>query len=740
MLIKNVEDLRNYYKFLENSCKVAFDIETTGLEPRKDKVIGFGVSNESEGFYIVHLAWDKEAQELKEVVPFDECVKAVKVLENKDWVGWNSSFEVRFVRHYFGVELSNSLHSEGMLSVHTVDENRMSYKLKEMGSELFGKEATEEQSKMKESIKANGGDPGKDYYMADPDLLGLYCVQDCLLTYKMDKIYLEKVIEEGLGDFYFKDEVMPLYKNVTINMEDRGIKLDLGLIERSRQEITLDIIKLEDHIQKQIEPYLGPFNQWYLNKELPPKRTGEFAQILCEFAGLELPKTKTGKYSLSSKSLEELPDSKYKKFLCGELESLPEETVREVQGLWWAKEHRGYMFNISSKDHLKRLFFEILDEEPVSKTAKGNPQADHLFLMEAAKKYDWVKDLIDYNKLNKIRSTYMDRFLEKQVDGIFYPSFFQHRTISGRYGSDLQQLPRPKEEGELSPLVLRYNNLVRKFFVARDGYKFIDSDYESLEPHVFAHVSGDEALKDIFRNGHDFYSTIAIGTEGLEGVSADKKADNYLGKVNKPLRQKAKAYSLGVPYGLGDYALGKQLDIPKEKADMLINNYLKAFPELKKWMDDSFDRLVKHGLIKSEAGRVRHFPSAPKIWYAHKDYILNGLDLWKEFHHIPKKYAQMKYLAKQFKNMSNNAKNFQIQSLAASITNRACIAINRELARKGIDGAVVAQIHDQIVIEVPEKDAETCRKMVQFLMENVYKLSLKLKAPAEISSDFYEGH
>jgi DNA polymerase-1 len=91
-------------------------------------------------------------------------------------------------------------------------------------------------------------------------------------------------------------------------------------------------------------------------------------------------------------------------------------------------------------------------------------------------------------------------------------------------------------------------------------------------------------------------------------------------------------------------------------------------------------------------------------------------------------------------NYLNNGKNFQIQSLAASITNRACIAIARELKRKGVDGHVCAQIHDQIIVRVPKSEAKQWQKTVQFLMENVYKLSLPLKAPAEISGDFYEGH
>ena len=92
------------------------------------------------------------------------------------------------------------------------------------------------------------------------------------------------------------------------------------------------------------------------------------------------------------------------------------------------------------------------------------------------------------------------------------------------------------------------------------------------------------------------------------------------------------------------------------------------------------------------------------------------------------------------KNMLDNGKNFQIQSLSASIVNRAAIAINRELKRQGIDGYVCANIHDQLIVRVPEKFAKKCQRMVQFIMENVYKISIPLKAPAMVAKDFYEGH
>ena len=711
----------------------AYDVETDGLDVRNGVIIGFGISNGLKGFYFCHKYW-KDGK-LHEALTKEECHTILTLLSHKKLIMWNGSFDCRFTYHYFGVNLIPSLYIEGMLAKHTIDELRP-FGLKDVGVKIYGDQERREQLDLYDSIKANGG-AKKEYYKADLDIMGNYCIKDCHLTFRLAFYYVTKMNKQ-LENFFFKDEVMPLYKEVTIPMEMEGIPLDIKNLKRQQVDIIADIAKLEEQIQKLISPLLSEvFEPWYLWKNFPPRRTGPFAQALCLYADLSLPQTGSGAFSLSKKALESLPDSIYKGFLQdNDTPYLSNDIVREIQ----LTMVEGNMFNLSSKHHLKKLFFETLGEEPMSKTDKGNPQVDDKFLDTMADKYEWANLLRDYNKLNKIKGTYIDRFLDEQQDGIFYPSFFQHRTISGRYGSDIQQLPRPKEKGQVSDLVMKYNNEIRKFFIAGENYVFIDSDYESLEPHVFAHVSGDKGLKDIFRSGFDFYSTIAIAAEKLDGTSAFKKDNNYLGRTDKLTRQRAKAYALGIPYGLESYGLSKQLDIPQSDAKILISNYLEAYPMLHKWMKDTDDMVKTLGRVRSEAGRIRHMPKAPSIWRGHHDYILDSLKLWKEYNDDPKRYNQMKHLAKEMRNFLNNGKNFQIQSLAASITNRACIAIARELKRKGVKGHVCAQIHDQIVVRVPKDVAETWRKSVQFIMENTYKISIPLKAPAEISKDFYEGH
>jgi DNA polymerase I-like protein with 3'-5' exonuclease and polymerase domains len=756
--IKTRNDFIKAKNHIKNSEYLAFDTETTGLNVRKDKVIGYSFTGEiGKGFYMPLYYYDPLKEELLRH-PINNSVdhqELLFALSQKDLLMWNASFDVRMVKNNFKLDLTIPLLADIMLMKHTVEEEG-NFRLKDVAiqyQEEIGldmeKAANEEQIELKASIEKNGGSTTKsnyELYKGDLDVIGKYACADVDLTLRLGEYFADRLAKEDLEELFYDKEVMPLYKEVTIKMEEKGIRLDLHLINETRENLIKDMDKLESEVIEALMKTEAA-NDWlddYLYEKYPVSTKGGFGQYVCSYFDLDIKRTKSGKFSLTEKVLKEaeekLPICKKQKalsFLLG-LSELDENDIYEIQyQMHIAKE--GKVINISSKKQLGEIVFNYMNIEPISKTDKGAPQFNDTMIQKLEEMgYEWARKLGNYNKLLKIKGAYIDRFLDAQEDGIFYPSFFQHRTISGRYGSDMQQLPRPKEEGQLDPIVLKYTNIVRKFFISGEGRSFIDDDYESLEPHVFAHVSGDEGLRDIFRKGHDFYSTIAIATEGLEGVSADKKADNYLGKVNKPLRQKAKAYSLGVPYGMKGFALGKTLGVSTEEADELIANYLNGFPELKKWMKESEEKAKLLGYVESEVGRKRHLPEVKKLYTIYKDNLLD----YKYRPRLNKKLGKDKVLNmyRDYKNGLNNAKNFQIQSLSASIVNMAAIEINRELARRGIDGWVALQIHDQLVINVPEDREKECQQLVQDIMENNYKLSLDLKAPAEIGKNLYEAH
>ena len=402
----------------------------------------------------------------------------------------------------------------------------------------------------------------------------------------------------------------------------------------------------------------------------------------------------------------------------------------------------GELINIGSKQQLATLVFDVMGICPLSETAKGSPQfnEDTVENLAAEHGVDWAKDLRVYNKLNKIKSSYYDRFLEQQENGIFYPSFKQHGTTSGRFGSDIQQLSRPIEEGSDDARVVKYTNTLRELVIPKPGYVFIDDDYESLEPRVFADDAGDQSLIEIFENGEDFYSKVAIQTEGLIGVSAHKKDSNFLKNTHPEVRQNAKAYSLGIRYGMKAPKLAGALNITKEEAQDKIDNYFKAFPNLKKAMDGYLYSAKNSGVIKSKYGRVRHLPRAKAIYDKYGDDILEYSKLRTLSKKFFKSYDDLQILRKEYNNLLNNALNFPIQAAATSIVNRAMLDMSLKFKEQNLDAWVSIQLHDQIVVSCHESIVDKVKEIVQDSMENTNKLAMKLIAKPEVAMNLREGH
>ena len=760
--VDSIDKLKELIEHIKSCEIIAFDTETNSLNPRKGKIIGFSVSGEvGKGYYMPTMIFkDNELQDavIEGKLAHDLAKKTISLLVGKKLVMHNASFDVRFVKCFYDVDLLSSLHVDTMLLVHTVKEEGAGF----MGGSAFGLKdiakmiqreigldvemaANEEQIKMKESIKNNGGQITRDNYeiwKADLELLSEYASADTDLTLRVYNHFMKTLKDEGLEKFFFEDEVMPLYKEVTIPMEQVGIKLDMELIKSSRAKIIEKLQEYADLVTKELlkNPDVRAWVVYKAQDAYPPNNKGTFAQELVKEMKFDLEQSaKTGKYTVTKSALMRLPECSAKHFLLhGDAAVLDRDVSMKISMKLWREDNDGGYFNIQSKDQLGEIAFGVLGIKPLSTTKTGKPQFDDDTVQSIAGKYEWAKNLRIYNRLLKIKSTYMDRFLDAQEDGRYYFYYKQHGTVSGRYGSDAQQLPRPKEEGDDEPIVIEYNNLIRAFFIHDEGNIFVDCDYESLEPHTFAHVSGDEGLKDIFRNNWDFYSTIAIKTEKLNQYSPDKKAPNFLRKLEPKLRNKAKAYALGIPYGMGAYALGMTLGIPTKEAKKLVDGYLNGFPELKNWMERSKKQAKEKGYVSTQVGRIRHLPKVKAIY----DKIGDDLLDWNIKKEMERQYGvdQIKNLSRDYINGLNNSCNVQIQGLAASIVNRAALAINRKFKELGIRGWVCAQIHDQLVIEVEQAKSEEAARIVQDLMENTTKLSIDLKAPPALAHNLRDGH
>ena len=762
--VQDEETLKLLHKHIIDSEVIAVDTETTGLNPRKDKIVGWSVSGEEGvGFYLPTLVWNFEKDDLEMQTIMGESTEVIsknlfKLLKDKKLVFHNASFDVQFIKNYFGIDLLPAVWVDTGLLVHTVYEegafgfgNPFGLKSiaimnqKELGLDVE-KAANEEQVELKESIKKNGGETTKilfEIYKADLDILSKYASADTDLTLRICNLYLKKLKEEKLWDFFFEEEVMPIYREVTVPMESYGVDLDMELLNKIYKSIVKDLEENKEIVMKSLLQ-TSEAKKWVMNTafdNFPPNNKGSWAQKLAQRYSLSLPiSEKTGKYSLTQKNIEELEDSPAKEYLLtGNIEVLEELEVARISMSLWKEKNDGEYINIQSKKHLGEIVFKYMGIKAKSRTRKGQEQFDMTMLEELAKTYTWAENLRIYNKLLKIKSTYVDRFRDRNEDGRYYFYFKQNGTVSGRYGSDAQQLPKPLEEGEDAPIIMKYVNIVRAFLIAGKGRKVIDSDYESLEPHCFASVTGDKKLQEIFDNGWDFYSYVAIQTEKLEGISADKKADNYLKKLDPVKRNKAKAYSLGVAYGMEAYALKMTLGVDQKTAEELIKGYLDGFPGLKAWRENSRLQVKDHGFIKNYVGRIRHIPKVKRIYEKFGDRIMD----WRFRSQLSEQYGKDQVLKvyRDYRNGLNNCLNFQLQSLAASVVNRAALKINRKAKELGIDAIVQAQVHDQLIINIKEEEAERFAPYVQDIMENTTKLpGVTLKAPPEIADNWKEGH
>lgn len=761
--VNSKETLKELVDHINSSEFVAYDTETNSLNPRKGLIIGFSVSGEiGKGYYMPIREWKNEQLvELDiEGTNADKLAKyAISQLLKKKLVMHNASFDIRFTKNFYGVDLLPALHADTAMLVHTVKEegafgfgNPFGLKpiakmvQKEIGLDVES-EANEEQLELKASIKANGGAVSKDnfeIYKADMAILAKYAAADTDLTLRIYHHFLQILKDEGLDHFFFEEEVMPVYREVTIPMEEHGIRLDIDLIQETQNNIKRDLEEQATAVVKELLA-LPEVRGWILEQArtaYPPKHKGTFAQRLLEQNGIELPKSeRTGKFTINKAAVNALADGPIKDFLMtGDESYLTKEQVAKVSMSLWKEENDGQFFNIQSKDQLGKIAFEVLGEKPLSTTDKGKPQFDEDMIQSISDKYPWAKHLRLYNKLTKIKTAYVDRFLDSAEDGRFYPYFKQNGTVSGRYGSDLQQLPKPLEPGQDEDMIMGYTNVVRAFFICDDGTKLLDTDYASLEPRVFATVAGDQGLKDIFNNDLDFYSHIAIKTEKLEGVSAHTKAPNFLKKVDPVKRQTAKAYSLGVPYGMSGYALAMSLGVPKEEGERLVEGYLSGFPQLREWREESRKFIKANGYIKNRVGRIRHLPKAKEIHEAFGDKILED---WRFRKEIERQYGveAVTTLYRDYKNALNNVLNYQIQSYSASIVNRAALQINRRFRKENIKGQVIAQIHDQLICQVRDEDVERACPIVQDCMENTTKLDgVDLIAIPEVAKNFRDGH
>jgi len=701
-IINSVDKLQNIYNSIESAEYISVDTETDGLS-RRCQAVGVSIAWTEDDACYVPLKVYVQGRGL--VCPWKAENYKYVVSTIKHWITskklilHNSVFDARVFANEFNIDIIPNVHCDTMLLAHTVYSEEGPLGLKPLSTILLDSDAANPQDAVKDSVKKNGGSVTKDkyeMYKCDWEILASYASYDVLYTYGLyNKLYCE-IAKQGLTKLW-EDEVMALLP-VTYQLNNNGVRINIEYFNKLKLECQSKIEAIEDKIYNKIETKVKKYELQRIKDELTLSPRSAIGKKLVEVGLAEVVGNGRNKDLFLKEGV--LLDSYLVAF------------YKQVKGV-------RRVFNFDSGDDKAFLLYDILGLPCNKFTASGKRSVDAAALEELAIEYKDTNEVIqlvlERASERKMLSTYVESILEHQQDGFIYTGFNQAGTLSGRYSSskplNLQTLPREDKR-------------IKSGFIPNEGDVIIGADYESAEPKIFAFISGDQKLKDIFKDGLDFYSKVAIDTENLSGVSADPNAENFLKKVNPNKRQFAKAYALGLAYGMKAGKLAMQLGIEYLEAQDLVNAYLCAYPSLKLWMTQSEEDAKSLGYVTSIVGRKRRTPLVHELY--NKYHIDN----------FSKKYLTMFYdrnkgklpLLNEFKdplafylncnNELNNAKNFQIQSLAGSVTNAAMIKFVNSIKDKQVFAKLLLTVHDEIIVECKKEDATLVASILKDSMEN----------------------
>ncbi len=348
----------------------------------------------------------------------------------------------------------------------------------------------------------------------------------------------------------------------------------------------------------------------------------------------------------------------------------------------------GYPFNLNSTQQLSKALFETLGLEPPDrrkKTSSGHFSTSADILEEIRKQHPAVELILEYRELAKLKSTYVDA-LPQQVNprtGRVHTSFNQTGSVTGRLASsdpNLQNIPTRTETGRL----------VRNAFVASPGMGLLAVDYSQIELRIVAHMSGDESMLNAFRAGQDIHAATAAAVYGLG-----------LDQVNKDQRRHAKAINFGLIYGMSAFGLSRTTDLTLGESENFVKAYFAQFPGVKLYLDNVRHLAGRQGYVETLLGRKRYFPNL-------------------------KSGANPALRARE----EREAINAPVQGTAADILKIAMVQLPAALEKAGLKSRILLQVHDELVLEVPDEERDAAARTVQQVMEHAYPLSIPLLTEA----------
>lgn len=353
-------------------------------------------------------------------------------------------------------------------------------------------------------------------------------------------------------------------------------------------------------------------------------------------------------------------------------------------------EAAGHEFNIQSSKQLGVVLFEELGLPYKKKTKTGYSTSAEV-LESLAGYHPMIADVLEYRQLTKLKSTYVDGLLKVIApDGRIHSHFQQTVTATGRLSSvdpNLQNIPVRTELGRE----------LRRMFVAEQGRVLVDADYSQIELRVLAHVANDDAMIEAFRGGQDIHATTASKVYGVP-----------VEEVTPQMRSSCKAVNFGIVYGISDFSLAQDIGVTRKEAAAFIQSYLDTYPGVHHYMESIKQSARETGYVETLFGRRRALPELNS-----KNFNLRSFG-------------------------ERAAMNTPIQGTAADIIKIAMLRVRDRLKAEGFEARLILQVHDELILEAPEHEAERAAALLREEMEHAAELRVPLVAEAKLGHSWYE--
>lgn len=600
-IVRNYHELENLVNELSQQSMVAFDLETTSLEPHDAKIVGLSFSWEPNQAVYIAVQFPEAAGN---DFTFSDTETILTML-NPFWAngkiaktGQNLKYDLS-VLYAYGIQVEGVVF-DSMLAAYLVNPGGRGYNLDDLAQQVLNYQTVKIED-LNVKAETSGTFPMHTVPLAD---IAFYAAEDADIARQLSIDLKTKISNQKLEPVLEQIE-LPLM-HVLVKMEWDGAFVDTGILNELSRDFTIQLADLEQQIYTEA----------------------------------------------------------------------------------------GIKFNINSPKQLGEILFTKMGIPPVRKTKTGF-STDVNVLEFLSKKYTLPKYILDYRQIAKLKSTYTDALplLVHHETKRIHSSFNQTIAATGRLSStnpNFQNIPIRTDMGR---------EIRRAFRPQLPGWKLISADYSQVELRLMAHFSEDETLIEAFRNDEDVHRTTAAKVFGVASAA-----------VTPEQRRRAKVVNFGIMYGAGPFRMSNELDITRNEALELIDQYFNSYPGIRRYVDTTLEFARGHKYVQTLFGRRR---SVPDIDASNR---------------MTREGAE------------RVAINMPIQGTAADIIKLAMIQIDQSMAESNLKSMMILQVHDELVFEVPEAELEIMKKLVTEKMENAILLKVPLKVDLGVGDNWLEAH